>query len=175
MPLTIWIEWLFCVPLMAFVSILRDADEIPSKTDLQIIFSLFATIFFGFAMTFDIPFWACVLCLSLSFFSYGVAIQRTFFIIDSSKVSVYDGATPLVEAGDDSAFAGHILKTILKARNLGAFLLYVLPFFPILYVLCMAKAFDADMFLLLITVANLFAKFIFCSRCADDVSSRTTR
>lgn len=156
-----WIEWLVCVPLMAFVSILVTQYQVPTFRYIKLIISMGLCIFFGFVTTFNMPFAWSVVCLILSCFSYAYAFFLAFFDSDKTKVSSLDFLTL-----PTSDIEGHMAHSIneMPSHRLTQYLLFVTPLFPAFYIIGIAKVVDNNFMFAGLIVANVAAKFLFTSR-----------
>ena len=99
LPLTVWIEWIVCVPLMAFSSVLVNESKPISWDDFKIIFSLFLCIFFAFLNNF-----------------HKVRILSVIFLILSCLANLYAMKIAFVEKRVDDIFSPKTIEN-LKDKN----------------------------------------------------------
>jgi len=155
-PLTIWVEWLVCVPLMAYLSVSSKFQSKLTTSDTSYVTSLGLTILFGFIASFNILVGAEILFLALSCFANLAACKVAF---GRSAVGVRPG---YIKSQD--ALSKQLVNDVVEKKELSKYLLYVLPPFPLLYFLRAGRVIDNDVLLAGLIVANVVAKFLFTSR-----------
>jgi len=168
LPYPIWIEWIACVPLMALCSSL---PELNGKNDSLntwnklFIGSLWLCIIFGAVMALSTTIESYIICCFLSFSCFLCPYYIWYrglgqkFRIDSDEYSHSQRSDTLGEIE-----SGIVSK---EKEKLKSFMIFVLPSFPLIYILAVSKLIDQNSTLICFNVANVIAKFIFSTRCCD--------
>jgi len=136
LPYTLWAEWLSCVPLMTFIAVVRNEDETMTLEDFHIIFSITVCIYFGFFMTVSTSLVAYSLFFALSMFAYCYAYFKVY-VPRKSKVQNSDSEIEISRGSDRVKLFEELLYSNRK-QKMDSFMLFVLPPFPLIYILTVA-------------------------------------
>ena len=167
LPASLWIEWLVCVPLMAFLSVFVDDMRNFSRLDCAVITLLGFTILFGFIVTFGLSFHARLVMIVFSFVSYGAA-AFIVFLRDRKK---YQMVETDVEAADVEFRSLQRMHESIHDKKLARLLMYVLPPFPIIYILGDTGMLSNDVTYIAFICVNILAKCIHVSAATGIQSS----
>lgn len=155
-----------CVPLMTYITVFTSASDLPSRNDVIAILSMFLCIFFGFAMSFNVPKWVATIFFLLSTLSMcqciliAFPIKRTIHPISEDSIQLLP---VLVTRASIDSIDPEVLKKASNDHRLKWFVM-LLPPFPVIYALKAAQAIDNNSLMASLTLVNLLAKFIFSSR-----------
>ena len=161
MPVTLWIEWLICVPLMGFIAVFVDDIRNFTRSDTVFISSYSLSIVFGFVSACHISENAKVVALTLSFSSYTVGF-----------ISIVHGRKPnyqKVEMDDDTAKDRKqlCLRESIQKKKLAGLLMFVSPLFPIIYMLGYMGVISSDWANIGFMASNMVSKCVYIAAVCD--------
>lgn len=158
LPLAVWIDWLICVPLIAFMSIYIDDSTNMSRADIVMILSFAGSIVFGLAMASSEQNFSYFVFLTLSCGCLLVAALTTYFLQKA-------GAQNSISCDIDSQVRQELLlKISAKQKKLGICLLCVMPPFPVLYMLGIWHVLEAEQVYAGLIVTGYLSKSLFMWR-----------
>ena len=164
LPLTMWIEWLVCVPLMAFVSVYTDDSADFTWYEYSLIFSLACCIIFGFVMSQAKLQAVYFSFLALSILSFLVAARLAY-------VNLRRNSHRYVLCSENETGMSNqrrkVIFDVTRNTKLANLLIFVLPSFPLIYMLAMTHVISREASYVGLVIANFNSKWIFLSQACD--------
>jgi hypothetical protein len=148
-----WPEWLVDVPLLGYMCVAIEDKAALETEDYFMIFAMWLMIFTGFAMNFTTNLYIGSFLCILSF----VCILANFYVAFESTKELQNQFTKLVDRSNKNTLtykAQWAFERLMMKGRLAWLLLYLLPTFPLVYVLTAFKV---------ITVNQSFAGLMLCS------------